>query len=138
MSIKFAYWVPNVSGGLVVSKLAQRTDWTFDYNKALAQTAERVGFDYALSQARFFASYGAEKQLEALTLTSALAAVTDRIKLISAIHPGLWHPGVIEGGGDDRQHQRRPRRRERGQRLVQRRVHRLTASPGSTTTSAIA
>lgn len=95
MGVKFAYWVPNVSGGLVVSKLPQRTDWTFDYNKELIQTAERVGFDYALSQARFFASYGAENQLEALTLTSALAAVTQKIKLISAIHPGFWHPGVI-------------------------------------------
>jgi dimethylsulfone monooxygenase len=95
MDVKFAYWVPNVSGGLVVSKLPQRTDWTFDYNKWLAQAAEAAGFDYALSQARFFASYGAENQLEALTLTSALASVTSRIKLISAIHPGLWHPGVI-------------------------------------------
>lgn len=26
-SLKFAYWVPNVSGGLVVSKIEQRTDW---------------------------------------------------------------------------------------------------------------
>lgn len=95
MDTKFAYWVPNVSGGLVVSKIPQRTDWSFEYNKWLAQTAEESGFDYALSQARFFASYGAENQLEALTLTSALASVTNRIKLISALHPGLWHPAVI-------------------------------------------
>ena len=27
--IKFAYWVPNVSGGLVVSKIEQRTDWGY-------------------------------------------------------------------------------------------------------------
>ncbi len=95
MDTKFAYWVPNVSGGLVVSKIPQRTDWSFEYNKWLAQTAEQVGFDYALSQARFFASYGAEDQLEALTLTAALASVTERIHLISALHPGFWHPGVI-------------------------------------------
>lgn len=95
MDIKFAYWVPNVSGGLVVSKVPQRTDWTFEYNRQLARIAEQVGFDYALSQARFFASYGAENQLEALTLSAALASVTQKIKLISAIHPGLWHPGVI-------------------------------------------
>ncbi len=95
MDVKFAYWVPNVSGGLVVSNLPQRTDWTFEYNQWLAQTAEEVGFDYALSQARFFASYGAEFQIEALTLTAALAAVTKKITLISALHPGLWHPGVI-------------------------------------------
>lgn len=95
MQTKFAYWVPNVSGGLVVSKIEQRTDWSFEYNQWLAQTAEDAGFDYALSQARFFASYGAEFQLEALTLTAALSSVTKRINLIAAIHPGLWHPAVI-------------------------------------------
>ncbi len=25
--LKFAYWVPNVSGGLVVSSIEQRTNW---------------------------------------------------------------------------------------------------------------
>ncbi|HEY9708872.1 MAG TPA: dimethyl sulfone monooxygenase SfnG [Oculatellaceae cyanobacterium] len=95
MDIRFAYWVPNVSGGLVVSKIPQRTDWTFEYNAQLAQTAEEVGFDYALAQARFIASYGAEYQLEALTTVAALAPVTKRIKLIAAVHPGLWHPGVV-------------------------------------------
>ncbi|WP_242056589.1 LLM class flavin-dependent oxidoreductase [Nostoc sp. FACHB-152] len=95
MNLKFAYWVPNVSGGLVVSKIPQRTDWTFDYNAQLAQTAEQVGFDYALAQARFIASYGAEYQLEALSTVAALAPVTERLKLIAAVHPGLWHPGVV-------------------------------------------
>jgi len=95
MNIRFAYWVPNVSGGLVVSKIPQRTDWTFEYNAKLAQTAEDVGFDYALAQARFIASYGAEYQLEALTTVAALAPVTKRLKLIAAVHPGLWHPGVV-------------------------------------------
>ena len=37
--VKFAYWVPNVSGGLVVSTIPQRTDWSLDYNVRLAQTA---------------------------------------------------------------------------------------------------
>ena len=32
-AIKFAYWVPNVSGGLVVSKIEQRTSWDIDYNQ---------------------------------------------------------------------------------------------------------
>lgn len=95
VDIKFAYWVPNVSGGLVISKIPQRTDWTLDYNIKLAQTAEQVGFDYALAQARFIASYGAEYQLEALTTVAAIAPATERIKLIAAVHPGLWHPGVV-------------------------------------------
>ena len=48
--IRFAYWVPNVSGGLVISNIEQRTSWDIDYNRKLAQTAENSGFDYALSQ----------------------------------------------------------------------------------------
>lgn len=38
--IQFAYWIPNVSGGLVVSRIEQRTDWRYDYNKKLAVLAE--------------------------------------------------------------------------------------------------
>lgn len=95
MDIKIAYWVPNVSGGLVTSHIAQRTDWSFDYNHRLALTAEAAGFDYALAQARFFASYGADKQLEAVTTAIALATVTERLNIIAAVHPGLWHPAVI-------------------------------------------
>lgn len=95
MDIKFAYWVPNVSGGLVVTNLPQKTDWTFEYNKWLALEAEKAGFDYALAQARFIGSYGAESQLEALSTIAALASVTERLKLIAAVHPGLWHPGVV-------------------------------------------
>lgn len=92
--LKFAYWVPNVSGGLVVSTLPQKTDWSFEANKRYAQIAENVGFEFALLQTRFFASYGAEYQLEAMTLAAALAGVTDKIRLIPAVLPGFWHPGV--------------------------------------------
>ena len=77
MSLQFAYWAPNVSGGLVVSDLPQKTGWSFEDNKRYAQSAEEVGFDYVLLQTRFFASYGAENQLEATALASALAA-TDK------------------------------------------------------------
>lgn len=62
--LRFAYWVPNVSGGLVISRIEQRTHWDIDYNRTLAQTAERHGFDYALTQIRFTAGYGAENQHE--------------------------------------------------------------------------
>jgi hypothetical protein len=74
--VKFAYWVPNVSGGLVISKIPQRTKyvsdfndraveglthnrWDYESNVRYAQTAERVGFEYALSQIRFMSGYGA-------------------------------------------------------------------------------
>ncbi|MBB6020403.1 FMNH2-dependent dimethyl sulfone monooxygenase [Paenibacillus sp. JGP012] len=95
MSMQFAYWVPNVSGGLVISNIPQKTGWSFEDNARYARIAEEAGFDYALLQTRFMASYGAENQLEAIALASALAVVTDRLKLIAAILPGLWHPGPV-------------------------------------------
>ncbi len=92
--LKFAYWVPNVSGGLVISKIAQRTDWSLDYNVKLAQIAERSGFDYALSQIRFTAGYGADNQHESVAFSHALLAATTRIKVIAALLPGPWNPAL--------------------------------------------
>ncbi|AEH10705.1 dimethylsulfone monooxygenase SfnG [Candidatus Protofrankia datiscae] len=93
--VKFAYWVPNVSGGLVVSRIEQRTDWGYEYNRKLAVLAENNGFDYALSQVRYIASYGAAYQHESTGFSLALLLATQRLKVIAAIHPGLWHPGVL-------------------------------------------
>lgn len=93
--LKFAYWVPNVSGGLVVSKIEQRTDWSYDYNKKLAVLAENNGFEYALSQVRYIASYGAAYQHESTSFSLALLLATERLKVIAAVHPGLWQPGVL-------------------------------------------
>ncbi|MFT4085511.1 MAG: dimethyl sulfone monooxygenase SfnG [Nocardioides sp.] len=93
--LRFAYWVPNVSGGLVVSNIEQRTDWGYDYNKVLAQLAENNGFEYALSQVRYIASYGAAYQHESTSFSLALALATERLKVIAAVHPGLWQPGVL-------------------------------------------
>ena len=95
MSLQFAYWAPNVSGGLVISELPQKTGWSFEDNRRYAQIAEEVGFDYVLLQTRFFASYGAENQLEASALASALAASTKKLNIITAVLPGLWHPAVM-------------------------------------------
>ena len=55
--IKFAYWVPNVSGGLVVSNIEQRTDWSYDYNVRLAQAAENNGFEYHFQNTNIFENY---------------------------------------------------------------------------------
>lgn len=93
--LRFAYWVPNVSGGLVVSRIEQRTDWGFDYNRDLARTAERVGFSDALTQVRYMASYGAENQHESTAFSLGLLLATERLRVITAIHPGLWHPAVL-------------------------------------------
>ncbi|WP_409426514.1 dimethylsulfone monooxygenase SfnG [Mycobacterium sp. SMC-11] len=93
--LSFAYWVPNVSGGLVTSTIEQRTDWSYDYNVALARIAEEAGFEYALTQVRYTASYSAEYQHESTSFSLALLLATQRLKVIAAVHPGIWQPGVL-------------------------------------------
>ncbi|MFB9377293.1 dimethylsulfone monooxygenase SfnG [Kineococcus gynurae] len=93
--VKFAYWVPNVSGGLVISTLPQRTSHDPAYNVEVARAAERVGFEYALSQVRYAASYGADAQHESTSFSLALLLATEKLKVIAAVHPFFWHPGVL-------------------------------------------
>ncbi|MGD8148698.1 dimethylsulfone monooxygenase SfnG [Ornithinimicrobium sp. Y1694] len=93
--LSFAYWVPNVSGGLVVSTIEQRTNHTPDYNIDVAQTAERVGFDYALTQVRYLASYGADAQHESVSFSLGLLSHTERLNVIAAVHPGQWPPHIL-------------------------------------------
>lgn len=91
---KFAYWVPNVSGGLVISNIEQRTSHDPQYNVELAQVAEAAGFDYALSQIRFTAGYGADEQHESVSFSHHLLANTTSLKVIAAILPGPWNPAL--------------------------------------------
>lgn len=93
--LHFAYWVPNVSGGLVVSTLPQRTSHDPAYNVETARVAEEVGFDYALSQVRYAASYGADAQHESTSFSLALLLATQRLKVIAAVHPYFWQPTVL-------------------------------------------
>ena len=93
--VEFAYWVPNISGGLVVTTLPMDTDWTPEANIKYAKDAEANGFATALAQTRWFASYGADHQHEAFVISSAILAHTKTLELITAVHPGLWHPAIV-------------------------------------------
>ena len=83
--ITFAYWVPNVSGGLVVSNVEQRTDWSYEYNVRLAQAAEKSGFDYALTQIRFTEGYNADNQNESVSFSHGILAKTEKLTVIDAV-----------------------------------------------------
>ncbi|CAP61896.1 uncharacterized protein PODANS_5_2040 [Podospora anserina S mat+] len=91
----FAYWVPNVSGGLVVSKIPQNTSSSLKSNLTYARTAEQHGFEYALTQIRFTALYGASEQHESVSFSQALLHGTEKLKVIAAILPGPWTPAVV-------------------------------------------
>jgi dimethylsulfone monooxygenase len=95
MSFKFGYWAPILSGGYVLSNIPQRTDWSIAANIRLAQTAERVGFDYTLLPARFTSLECGDGQNDALATSAYLAAATERLKIIGAFHTAYWHPAMI-------------------------------------------
>ena len=94
LTIPSRYWVPNVSGGLVISKIPQRTSWDLPANLRYAQAAERGGFEYALTQIRFTASYGAAHQHESVSFSQAILSGTSRLKVMAALLPGPWNPAV--------------------------------------------
>jgi hypothetical protein len=85
--------VPNVSGGLVVSKVPQRTSHSLQYNVKLAQTAEKLGFDFALTQIRFLAGYGADEQHEA-SRTSSVRHRANMSRVSPSRMPSWRRPNV--------------------------------------------
>ncbi|MDF2621292.1 MAG: coenzyme F420-dependent N5,N10-methylene tetrahydromethanopterin reductase [Xanthobacteraceae bacterium] len=93
--VRFAYWVSNLSGGQVISKVEQRTGWDFDYNVKLARAAEKAGFEFALSATRFAGGYRADGQHEASAFAMSLLNATERLNVIVAIMTGFWHPAVV-------------------------------------------
>ena len=93
--MKFAYWATNL-GELAFTSYPQRADSDFAFQREVAARAEDVGFDYTLLAARFISVTGAAPNLEdALASAAALLPVTRRLKVIAALHPGLWHPAMI-------------------------------------------
>lgn len=92
-------FLPIQAGGWSASTLPRTTTWTYDYNKALVLKCEELGFDlvFALSQWLPKGGYGGVftgQALDSFITTASLAAVTQRIMLISTIHVlyGPWHP----------------------------------------------
>lgn len=93
-------FLPLQSGAWSPSKLPRGTTWTFDYNARLTQMAERQGFDLVFGLAQWMGKggYGGEIAFretanDPLLITAGLAAVTQRILLISTVHILYgWHP----------------------------------------------
>lgn len=70
--------------------------WTFDYNLAIVQQAEALGFDLAFSRTQWLpkGGYDGEASLDSFIALGAMAAATKRMLLISTIHVlyGPLHP----------------------------------------------
>jgi alkanesulfonate monooxygenase len=71
-------------------------DATWARNKRLILEAEQLCYDSTLVAQHLFHVRDDERdQLETWTSCAALAAITERIEIIAAIKPGLFHPAVL-------------------------------------------
>ena len=71
-------------------------DASWERNRALVLGAERLGFDSVLIAQHTINPHIADfDQLEAWSAAAALAALTNRIEIIAAIKPYLYHPVVL-------------------------------------------
>jgi alkanesulfonate monooxygenase len=93
---RFGIWalVSGATGSLLHPDDPPDASW--NRNRRLVTQAEALGFDSTLvAQHLFHVRDDDRDQLETWTACAALAAVTERIEIIAAIKPALFHPAVL-------------------------------------------
>ena len=93
--VRFGFWMP-IFGGWLRNVDDEHMQATFEYNKRVARRAEQVGFDVTLlAELNLNDIKGATAPvLECWTTAAALASVTEKLELMSAIRPGFRLPAV--------------------------------------------
>ncbi|MFD1330597.1 LLM class flavin-dependent oxidoreductase [Methylopila musalis] len=94
--IRFGIWAPVHGNRAAAHDPLEPYDASWEHNRDTVLEAEALGYDATLVAQHTVNPHFAERdQLDSWTATAALAAVTSRIELISAIKPGLFHPVVL-------------------------------------------
>jgi len=96
--MKVGVFIPIGNNGWLISKNAPQYMPTFALNKAITQTAEHYGLDFALSMIKL-RGFGGETEfwdhnLESFTLMAGLAAVTTKIKLFATAATLVMPPAI--------------------------------------------
>jgi FMNH2-dependent dimethyl sulfone monooxygenase len=93
--MKYGFWLP-IFGGWLRNVPDEQMPPTFDYAKKVIQAAEEWGYDTTLIAELYLNDIkGPESDsLEAWTTAAALAAVTEKIEIMTAIRPGFHNPAV--------------------------------------------
>lgn len=92
-------FIPIGNNGWLISENAPQYLPSFALNKAIVQTAEAYGFDFALSMIKLRGFGGKtefwEHNLESFTLMAGLAAVTSRIRLFATAATLTLPPAIV-------------------------------------------
>jgi alkanesulfonate monooxygenase len=94
--IRFGIWALVHGSRAALQEPDEPYDASWDRNRRLIVVAESLGFDSTLvAQHTINPHHAPQDQLEAWTASAALAALTERIEIIAAIKPYLYHPVVL-------------------------------------------
>jgi pyrimidine oxygenase len=97
--IEFGVFMPVANNGWLMSTTAPQYMPTWKLLSKIATTAEDVGFHYLFSMGKWRGLGGETKfwnySVEPVTLTSALATVTSKVRLVASVSPILIHPAVL-------------------------------------------
>ncbi|HWO74446.1 MAG TPA: LLM class flavin-dependent oxidoreductase [Bacillus sp. (in: firmicutes)] len=93
--MKYGFWLP-IFGGWLRNVDDEKMPPTFEYAKKVIQSAENWGYDTTLIAELYLNDIkGPEHDsLEAWSTAAALAAVTNKIEIMTAIRPGFHNPAV--------------------------------------------
>ncbi|MET3697877.1 FMNH2-dependent dimethyl sulfone monooxygenase [Bacillus oleivorans] len=93
--MKYGFWLP-IFGGWLRNVDDEQMPPTFNYAKKVIQSAENWGYDTTLIAELYLNDIkGPEHDsLEAWSTAAALAAVTHKIEIMTAIRPGFHNPAV--------------------------------------------
>jgi pyrimidine oxygenase len=88
--VEYGVFMPVGEGGWIRSTTAPRVPATYAYNRQVAILAEQLGLDFLLAMAKWRGFGGAshhwDTTLESMTVITALAEVTTRVRLIPTVH----------------------------------------------------
>jgi pyrimidine oxygenase len=98
-TVELGVFLPVGTGGWITSTTSPQLEASYAHNRDVTLLAEELGFDFALSMAKW-RGYGGpsrhwDETLESLSLMSALAEATSRIKVWGTVHTMVFHPAVV-------------------------------------------
>jgi pyrimidine oxygenase len=98
-NVDLGVFLPVTNNGWIISKTSPQFLPSFALNRDICQLAERIGFNYVFSMAKW-RGFGGDVEfwkhsIESLILMTGLAAAAPSLRLIASIAPVLIHPAVF-------------------------------------------
>ena len=97
--VEYGVFMPVGEGGWIRSTTAPAVPATYAYNRQVAILAEQLGLDFLLAMAKWRGFGGASRHwdttLESMTVITALAEVTTRVRLIPTVHTLAFNVALV-------------------------------------------